>query len=230
MLRSTTVPVTLSALELDALTELVNLGVGNAAIGLREMIQQEIILTVPRASIMTREEAITNLQQTHEERLVAVNQNFEGAISGRALLIFAEAQSMDLVRLLVGSDLSAADLMDLELEALAETGNVVLNACLGTIANNLQRSLRLSLPEVVHGDGSDFFDLTSTPKADDTVLFIFIRFAVRHRDISGYLAMLLDLPSLIALKNLLAEFIDRLDVVADAPLAIVTGARITTSA
>ena len=218
MLNSGTVPVALSDLELDALTELVNLGVGNAALALREMMQEEVVLTVPSASIMSREQAITNLQKTNQKRLVAVNQHFEGPICGRALLIFPEAQSMELVRAIVGSVLSVADLMDLELEALAETGNVLLNACLGTIANNLQRSLRLSLPEVVHGDGSDFFNLTSHPKADDTVLFIFIRFAVSQRDISGYLAMLLDLPSLIALKSLLAEFIERVKDSGDTPL------------
>jgi chemotaxis protein CheC len=40
------------------------------------------------------------------------------------------------------------------------------------------------------------------------VLFIYINFAIRKRDIRGYLAMLLDLPSLVTLKELLAEFIN----------------------
>lgn len=202
--------VTLTELELDALTELVNLGVSNAALGLREMVQEEVLLSVPNVSIVTREQAITNLGQRNANRLVAVHQNFEGDIRGRALLIFPEAQSMELVRAVVGSDLSLEDLMELEQEALAETGNVLLNGCLGTIANSLERSLRISLPEVVHGDGSEFFNLTPQPRVDDIVLFIYINFAVRKRDIRGYLAMLLDLPSLVVLKELLADFIHRM--------------------
>jgi chemotaxis protein CheC len=202
-------PVVLSALELDALAELVNLGVSNAAKALREMVQEEVLLSVPHVSIVSREQAVANLESRSSNRLVAVHQNFEGDVRGRAMLIFPEAQSMELVRAVVGSDLSLEDLMELEQEALAETGNVLLNGCLGTIANSLERSLRISLPEVVHGDGADFFNLTPSPRNDDSVLFIYINFAVHQRNIEGYLAMLLDLPSLVALKALLAEFIDR---------------------
>lgn len=97
--------------------------------------------------------------------------------------------------------------MELEQEALAETGNVLLNGCLGTIANHLERSLRVSLPEVAYGEGSEFFSLAAA--SQDSVLFIYINFAVRQRDISGYIAMLLDLPSLAILKELLADFIER---------------------
>ncbi len=42
---------------------------------------------------------------------------------------------------------------------------------------------------------SNFFHLTARPDAGDTVLFIYINFTVKQRDIQGYLAMLLDLPS-----------------------------------
>lgn len=199
----------LDELELDALTELVNLGVSKAALGLREMVREEVILSVPKVSILTREMAIATLGDQEQRRLVAVHQDFEGEINGRALLIFPEAKSMELVRAVVGGDLPLEELMELEQEALAETGNVILNSCLGTIANSLQRSLRISLPEVVHGDGAEFFSLSPAPEAGDSVLFIYINFAVRRRDIQGYIAMLLDLPSLVTLKSMLGQFIER---------------------
>jgi chemotaxis protein CheC len=202
-------PVVLDELELDALTELVNLGVSNAATSLREMVREEVILSVPKVSIVTREEAIANLGERGAVRLVAVHQDFEGDIKGRALLIFPEAKSMELVRAVVGGELSLEELMELEQEALAETGNVILNGCLGTIANNLERSLRISLPEVIHGESADFFALGPGPQLGDSVLFIYINFAVRHRDIQGYIAMLLDLPALATLKELLGAFIER---------------------
>jgi chemotaxis protein CheC len=138
-----------------------------------------------------------------------VLQNFEGDINGRALLIFPEAKSIELVRAVVGGNLSLEDIFELEQEALAETGNVLLNSCLGTLANQLGRSLRISLPEVVYGESSDFFILTSHSKTSDRVLFIYINFAVRERDLQGYLAMLLDMPSLVVLKGLIVSFIER---------------------
>ena len=201
--------ISLTEWQLDALTELVNLGVSNAATSLREMVREEVILSVPKVSVVSRAEAIANLSEHDVKRLVAVHQEFDGDIHGRALLIFPEAKSMELVRAVVGGDLSLEDLMELEQEALAETGNVLLNGCLGTIANSLERSLRISLPEVVRGEGAEFFSLSRRPDEGESVLFIYINFAVRQRDIQGYIAMLLDLPSLVTLQKLLTAFIER---------------------
>jgi len=205
-------PILLTELQLDALNELVNLGVSNAAASLGQMIGEEVILSVPKVAAVTRDEAIANLGERDTKRLVAVLQDFEGDIRGRALLIFPEAKSMELVRAVAGSELSLEEIMELEQEALAETGNVLLNACLSTIANNLQRGLRISLPEVIHGEGAEFFSLPPPPAATETVLFIYINFAVRQRDIQGFIAMLLDLPSLTMLQNLLIAFIERTTV------------------
>lgn len=199
----------LSELELDALTELVNLGVSNAALSLREMVREEVALSVPQVSLITRSEALARLGKREVKRLVGVHQDFEGDLKGRALLIFPEAKSLELVRAVVGGDLSLEELVELEQEALAETGNILLNACLGTIANHLERSLRISLPEVVHGEGDEFFDLAAQTYVGDSMLFIYINFTARQRDIEGYLAMLLDFPSLAALKDLLNAYIER---------------------
>ncbi|HVC30375.1 MAG TPA: chemotaxis protein CheX [Steroidobacteraceae bacterium] len=199
----------LAGLELDALTELVNLGVSSAATNLSMLVREEVLLSVPKVCVVTREEAIANLRERHDvQRLVGIHQDFDGDIRGRALLIFPEARSMELIRALVGPDLSLDDVMELEQEALAETGNILLNGCLSTLANNLKRNLRISLPEVIHGDGADFFRPNSS--GEETVLFIYINFAVKNRDIQGFLAMILDLPSLVILKQLLDEYIERM--------------------
>ena len=201
--------VLLTDLELDALTELVNLGVSNAANSLRDLVREEVVLSVPNVVVVTREQAPANLSERDAKRLVAVRQDFDGDIRGRALLIFPEAKSMELVRGIIGSDLSAEDIMELEQEALAETGNVMLNSCLGTIANQFERSLRISLPEVIYGEGDEFFGSKSGGNVNDRVVFMFINFAIRQRDIQGYIALLMDLPSLESLKTLLDEFIAR---------------------
>jgi chemotaxis protein CheC len=208
--------VMLTELELDALTELVNLGVSNSALSLREMVREEVFLSVPNVTVVSRQQAVANLGETDANRLVAVRQDFEGDITGRALLIFPDTKSMELVRALVGGDLSLEEIMELEQEALAETGNVLLNGCLATIANALERPLRISLPEVLHGEGAEFFDLTHAREGDG-VLFIYINFTVKLRDISGYIAMLLDMPSLVMLKELLRAYIARTTGLSVAP-------------
>ena len=205
----TTGEIALSELQLDALTELVNLGVSRAAGNLAVMVREEVILSVPKVALMTRQDAIQTLGQRDSRSLVAVHQTFEGEIVGRALLIFPEERSLELVRSLVSSELSNEEIIELEQEALAETGNVILNSCLATIANSLESRLKISLPEVIRGESNRFFSLPPPPEAGSTVLFVYINFAVRRRNIEGYIAMLMDLPSLEALKKLLDALILR---------------------
>jgi chemotaxis protein CheC len=199
----------LAPLELDALTELVNIGVSKAANSLREMVQQEVVLSVPRVDLVDRERAVQILCESEARKLVAVHQTFEGDITGRALLIFPEAKSLEIVRAVAGDHLSLEDIIDLEQEALAETGNIILNGCLATVANMLERSLKMSLPEVLRGEAKHFFELPPPPESGDLVLFVYINFAMQARDVRGYIAMLMDMPSLGALKLLLTEFIAR---------------------
>lgn len=199
----------LTELQLDALTELVNLGVSRAATNLREMVGAQVHLSVPNVTLVNRARAIAILAERESDNLVAVHQVFEGEIGGRALLIFPETKSLELVRAITGGDLPLEDIIELEQEALAETGNVLLNSCLATIANMLHRSLKMSLPEVLRGNAATFFSLEPPPEAGDIVMFLYITFAVRERDISGYIAMIMDLPSLTALTHLLDEFIER---------------------
>ena len=205
--------ITLDELERDALTEVVNIGVSRAAASLRKMVGQQVLLSVPAVEIVTHKAAAALIGQRESEDLVAVRQDFSGAFSGRALLIFPETRSMELVRAVAGDDVAAEDLPELESEALSETGNVILNNCLGTMANMLQRSLKMSLPEVLRGSGTELF---AGPQGETgLVLFLYINFSVRDRDIRGYIAMLMDLPSLAALKVLIADFITRVTADAD---------------
>jgi chemotaxis protein CheC len=199
----------LNALELDALTELVNIGVSSSASSLREMVGKEITLSVPKVELLSRPKAVEILQKSEAAKLVAVHQVFEGDITGRAMLIFPEANSLEIVRVVAGGNLTLEDIMDLEQEDLAETGNIILNGCLATIANMLERSLKMSLPEILRGEAAHFFSLPPPPHAGDLVLFVYINFAVQQHDIKGYIAMLMDMPSLAALKVLLDEFIER---------------------
>jgi chemotaxis protein CheC len=200
---------TLNELEFDALTELVNLGVSKAAFSLREMIGKQIILSVPSVELIERTQAIEILRASELSKLVAVHQVFEGDIHGRALLIFPETRSLELVRAVTSENLPLEDILDLEQEALAETGNIILNGCLATIANLLKRTLKISLPEVLRGDSAALFNLPPPPEPGDFVLFVYINFSVHQHDIQGYIALLMDLPSLAALKILLDEFIQR---------------------
>jgi chemotaxis protein CheC len=202
--------VPLTDLEIDALTELLNVGVSKAATSLRDLIGTQVILSVPHLALLSREDAARTMTEREANALVGVHQSFEGDLQGRALLIFPEANSLELVRAVAGGDLSLEDIIALEHEALAETGNIILNNCLATMANMLKRRVKISLPKIVHGTGSTIFDIGDNLDQGDNALFLYIDFHIRDRDIRGYITMLMDMPAMIALRELLREFIERM--------------------
>jgi len=196
--------VPLSDLERDALGELSNIAMAKAANSLRQMIQHEVLLSVPSVDILTAAAATQLVAKPDNPRLVAVRQDFAGAFSGRALLIFPERNSLELVRAVVGRELALEDIVELEDEALAETGNIILNSWVATLANLLKSALKVSLPVVVRGDSSHLFESASA----GFVLFLHIKFEIRQKQIGGYVALLMDIQSLDELRSLIADFVE----------------------
>ena len=201
----------LSEIEQDAIAEIANMGVSRAAASLRQMVGEQVLLSVPAVKIVSRESAAGLVNGGDAAKLVAVQQSFDGPFSGKALLIFPQAQSLELVRSIAGNNYSLEDVIDLEHEALAETGNIILNGCLATIANVLHSTMRMSLPTVVRGDGRTLFGLQASAETGNMVLFLYINFTIRDCDIRGFIALLMDLPSIAALKEVVREFIEGIE-------------------
>ena len=198
-------PIPLTELERDALAELSNIAMARAANSLRQMVQHEVHLSVPSVEILSHDSAARLIEKGKDRKLVAVRQDFKGAFAGRALLIFPEASSLELVRAIVGKQLSVEDIGDLEDESLAETGNIILNSWVATLSNLLKRGLRMSLPVVIRGNGLQIFH---SPDQEDTrVLFLHIKFEISKREIAGYVALLMDIPSIDELRSLIADFV-----------------------
>jgi chemotaxis protein CheC len=197
----------LTGLERDALTEVINIGVSRAAKNLSRMVKEQVHLSIPRTEIMSRDRAVEWLSRRENSSLVAVGQDFRGSFSGQALLIFPEKTSLELVRSILDDTLSLEEIVDLEQEVLAEIGNVVLNGCLVVMANMLKQGLNMSLPRVMRGSSQVVLLGADENDPGEMVLFLTIDFAVRARSINGYIALLMDLPSITAIKTLIREYL-----------------------
>jgi chemotaxis protein CheC len=103
--------VKLSAIEQDALAELTNMGVSRAATSLGQMLRETISLSVPAVQIIPLVTAAQFVEQSSSPRLIAVQQSFGGPSSGKALLIFPEARSLELVRSILGDEQSIEDII-----------------------------------------------------------------------------------------------------------------------
>lgn len=195
----------LSDIERDAVAEIANIAVGRSADSLRRIVGHEVLMSVPSVDILTREKAAMALAKPGTRTFIAVCQSFQGPFSGRALLIFPEANSLALVRAILGREMSLEDVADIEDEALAETGNIILNSFVATMANVFKRVLTMSLPSVMRGDSRQLFEAPAVE--DDLVLLLYINFEISQKAIRGYLALVMDLPSLETLRALVGDFL-----------------------
>ncbi len=209
----------LNHLEEDALIEILNIGMGRAAASLAQMIGEEIKLSIPRFALVDRQGASSLIEDVDPMPVAAVRQRFVGPFRGSALLVYPEEKSLELVRSLLQEDVALDALTELERESLLEVGNIILNACLGSIANMMDFEFTCDLPEYLN---SQFNTLLSSPfdvgtagvgeKAPDSgdnelVLFLFVDFITHGNAIKGYVVLLMDVVAISRLKRELDRFI-----------------------
>lgn len=198
----------------DALTEMMNLGVGRAASAFSRLVGDEVLLSVPAVTLTTVAEAMAQFGNGEQAAFAGVMESFDGFIDGTAALLFPGERSLELVRVVVGEDIPAEDISDLEEETLAEIGNIILNSCLATVANALRKSIHTSLPETYRASSDALFPFleAETGGADAMLMLVQIDFTLRQRDIGGFLAFLIDLRSTEAFLVAIDEYLNDLGV------------------
>lgn len=199
----------LNELELDALAELFNLGVGQAADALSQLAGESVQLSIPDVQLLPKAEVVRRLGEAGDRRVSAVRQGFHGEIVTDALLMFPAEQSLQLVQIMVGDAVPLDQLGEMEQEALAEIGNILLNSVVASVGNALGIDFDGSLPEVELGVLSDV--LLANESVTEPLLSLQVRFEIASRSIVGHLAFLLDIQSSGRLEEKVAAFIRSLD-------------------
>lgn len=202
-------PPILKPLEHDMLCEMFNLGVGRASASLSAMVKQEVILSVPIVEFRTREGMAEELGD--DQPICSVTQEMNGPFSAESVLLFPAESGLKVVRNMLGSSLSDEMLAELQQEALSEIGNVVLNACIGSIAETMSENFKVGLPNFDISKPNELLQVNSSSE-DDVVLLIRIFMTLSESEVTGYLAFLLGNVSLIELQATLARMIENLSV------------------
>jgi chemotaxis protein CheC len=204
--------ITLNELQHDALVEIFNIGVGQAAASMSGIVNEEVTMSVPSISFLNRAEAALLLGGKNKldqlQRICGVSQHYEGAFETEAILMFPEDKSLEIVRLMVGESVPLAELTEMEQEAMSEIGNIILNSCVGTLANLFQRELQGSLP-VYHVGTSEEILSASGSASDSVVLMLHIDFILEMHQIHGYVAFILDVSALHDLKEQINLYLDK---------------------
>lgn len=196
----------LTSLQTDLLCELFNIGIGRAAAAMSEMLQDEVLLSVPQVHFITVSEVTDHLGK-HSRSMYCIRQPFSGAFCGNALLIFPEEKSLEMVKVLIGDIPPGTELLQVQRDALLEVGNVVLNACLASLSEMTNTPFECSLATV---DSGDTRRVLGTRVQNHVVLLIHIRFELKTQNIEGFVVFVMNSTSYEDMLNAVNRFIAKI--------------------
>lgn len=188
----------LTAEQVDALRELINIGVGKAAGVLNQMIQSHIRLQVPFVQVLSPAEYEEAFHELGKDRVSAVKLGFSGSFSGTAELVFPTESASNLVAVLTGEEPGTPDLDSVRSGTLSEVGNILLNGVMGSIGNVLRRQITYSLPHYIEDNIENLICPTGSENPS-TVLMARTRFMVEQLQIEGDVILLFEVGSFDAL-------------------------------
>ena len=138
----------LTALELDALREIANIGAGHAATALSTMTGDTIMISVPMLNVAPLDEAVGRIAAP-EEPVAAVLMHMLGDLTGRTLLVFPQRVAIRLAELMLRRPPgSSKELGALEQSAIKEAGNILSGAYMNALSDFMGLMLLPSPPSL----------------------------------------------------------------------------------
>lgn len=188
----------LTADQIDALQELVNIGVGRAASVLTEMVEARISLQIPYIEVLSPENLKGQLEtRFNEDYFAAVQLGFTGAFCGTAGLVFPTESASQLVAVLTGEEPGTPELDAVRIGTLSEIGNIVINGVMGSIGNVLRQHLDYAIPVYLEGAIENL--LKSGEKSKIAILLAQARFKIEQLHIVGDIILIFEVKSFDAL-------------------------------
>ena len=188
-----------TALQLDALSELINIGVGRSADVLNTMLNSHIDLQVPFVKILLSDDFRKEIEALGSDSLSAVHLAFKGTFSGTAQLIFPAATASKLVTTVTGEEVRSESLDEIRSGTLCEIGNIVLNGLMGSISNVLKMQLKYSVPTYLEGKIENLTLARGNMASDTKILLARTHFTIKELKIEGDIIVFFETGALDAL-------------------------------
>ena len=189
--------IELTAVQEDALVELLNIGFGRAAASLSQLTGHRVLLDVPKVTLHAMSEVGEALGRVVLGHVASVHQIFSGPVSGDALLILDESGAAMLKELLTNEPALPLSIDASAREVITEVGNIVLNACLGTFGNLLKVRVSFSVPHLsIEKIDAILESLMISQQGMRYALVVHAGFRLRDTQVTGSLIIVLSVASL----------------------------------
>lgn len=203
--------------ERDILQEVMNIAFGNATADLAELIDIQVILSVPDVQVLNFNALPDYLSETinHGARNSVTGQKFWGDFNGSGLLFLPRGTERILSKFLNVSyrdpdpPMNAVEIETLKRGLLLEISNILIGACVGKISDLLNTVVSYTPPELLTLDNPDFDFLLKHFGTEQTAIVMKTLFQFDQQDINGLLLVMTNQDSVGWLKAALHAFISQ---------------------
>lgn len=137
----------LETVERDIITELGNIGIGNAATSMAAMLSSKLTIDFTKVLALDFDE-IANMMGGPETLTVGVLSLFEGDAEGMFLFVLEKAQADNLINILLKTEGPIDFYEHMHFSAIKEIGNIIEGTYLTALEALTGLSLKLSPPQV----------------------------------------------------------------------------------
>lgn len=195
----------LNEIHIDVLKEIGNIGAGNAATSLSQMLSKRIDMNVPEVSLLNYDDIIQSIGGA-ENVVVGILVSFEGDIDGIILFLLRKEFVHLILNSLLGTELCCfEEISEMEMSALSEIGNIMVSSYVSTISSLTNMKIDISVPSLNIDMSGALLDAVTAEFSEAADKVIFIKEKYFCQDETVYSHMLL-LPSMTSLKILLKRF------------------------
>lgn len=195
----------LNEIHIDVLKEIGNIGAGNAATSLSQMLSKRIDMNVPEVSILKYDDAIESIGGA-ENVVVGILVSFNGDIDGVILFLLKKEFVHLILNSLIGTELcNFEEISEMELSALSEIGNIMVSSYVNSIASLTSMTIDITVPSLNIDMAGALLDAVAAEFAEAADRVIFIKEKYFYEEETVYSNMLL-LPSMSSLNKLLKGF------------------------
>lgn len=182
----------------DALQELLNISMGQAANSLAQLIETKIDISIPTISAVTPYELYSLLFET--TGAFYTRQSFLGDIHGEVMSVLSRSGLSEVAELMdYDEPLSKEDVQEIILELC----NILAGACLAGLSEQLELTTNLNMPTLFVPDKTNFDALKWQHS-----LVMEVRFAIAISSFSMRVVFCLDDESLTRMKTTLDELLE----------------------
>ncbi|KZN30600.1 hypothetical protein N480_06470 [Pseudoalteromonas luteoviolacea S2607] len=180
----------LSELQIDYIKELFNVGLGEAIVELNDMINEEILMSVPNFDLFEKNAIFEKLQIESDRNVTAVVLPIQGGMECNGILLFPAQHSLNLVRKVLKETSGADTLTALEVESLTEISSIILDAIITSISDMMHVSISTGMPSAYSGS---FQTLVDKYYVGDTVMSVGMHFEIKDSQVRGDILFVQDI-------------------------------------